>query len=481
MKTGSILVFDIGSTLVKGGLFSSEGKLLESISAGVEMRGMYNSVFQEVDPVSWVDAVKKITADFNSLMKSFPPEAVAVSGNGPTLTVADKEGNVLIPAMTWLDRRAAEEAEYILKETGTGIDPSFYLPKILWLKNHRRSIYEKASFFFSPADYISYLFTGEAFMAFPGEGLETLIWTEELISRLDLEKEKFPPFINIGDLAGRTLRGTEDSFGIPSGIPVFTGGPDFAMSILGSGAVNPGNGCDRAGTSEGINVCCADPVGDTRLMCYRHVVSEYWNVTGIISTTGKAVEWFKKEFLPAKTFEEVYSLAAETSKGADKLIFLPYLAGERAPIWDRHARGTFIGLSLHHGIKEMGRAVLESTGYAIRDVLEVMGENGVATEELRVAGRAGEVDEWNQIKADITGKRVLVPRISLTELSGGLCTAMYGLGRFGSLKEASTELISIKKVFEPGRDRGLYDELFSIYRKGYRRLKDLYFELGSIE
>lgn len=482
--SGTILTFDIGSTTVKGGLFSSGGKLLKSRSVNVVMHGTYSSVFQEIEPLVWVNAVEEISKSLvssagSSAWKSV--EAVVVSGNGPTLTIVDRFGNPLMPAMTWLDRRASVESEYIKEKTGTRIDPSFYLPKILWFQKHRPRIYEKTDYFFSPAEYINYLLTGEPYMVIPGEGLENLIWTDTLIDKLDLEKNKFPPTVNIGDRVGATLAAAEKTFGIPRGTPVFAGGPDFAMAILGSGAVNPGSGCDRAGTSEGINICSSSPVHDSRLMCYRHVVSPYWNVTGIISTTGKAVEWFQREFLPEMSFEELHSYAAEAVRGSGKLIFLPYLAGERAPLWDRHVRGTFLGLSLHHGRKETARAVLESAGYAIRDVLETMEAAGVCTGELRIAGSIGEVEVWNQIKADITGKRVLVPEVSLSELTGGLCTALYGLGRFGSLKEASERIVSIKKVFEPGNSRSIYDDLFELYREGYMNLKDLYKKMASID
>ncbi len=482
--SGTILTFDIGSTVVKGGLFSSRGELLKSRSVRVEMQGTYNSVFQEIDPLLWVGAVGEISQSLLSPAdtgRRNTLEAVVVSGNGPTLTVIEKSGKPLIPAMTWLDRRASKESDYIKGKTGVLIDPSFYLPKILWLKRHRQRTYEKAEYFLSPAEYINYLFTGEPFMVIPGEGLEHLIWTGELIEKLELEKNKFPPTVTIGAEVGYTAEAAETKFGIPRGVPVFAGGPDFAMAILGTGAVNPGSGCDRAGTSEGINICSSSPVHDSRLMCYRHVVSPYWNVTGIISTTGKAVEWFQRKFLPEMSFDTIYSYAEEAGKGSKKLIFLPYLAGERAPLWDSNARGAFLGLSLHHGLKEMAGAVLESTGYAIRDVLETMEGFGVHTGELRIAGRAGQIDVWNQIKADITGKRIFVPEVALSELTGALCTALFGLGRFDSLKEASQKIVSISKVFEPGNDRNIYDDLFRLYRESYQSMKDLFERLALID
>ncbi len=129
----------------------------------------------------------------------------------------------------------------------------------------------------------------------------------------------------------------------------------------------------------------------------------------------------------------------------------------------------------------MTRAVLESIGYTIRDVLNVMEDNGVSTQDMRVAGTMSEIDLLNQIKADITGKPVLIPEISISEFTGGLCTALYGLGYYNSLREASNSLVKIKKVFEPGKDRGIYDELFPLYREAYARLKQFYKKLDKIE
>ncbi len=475
-----IFVFDIGTSYAKGGLFSLSGKLLADDSVPVPLLSLPDSAFHEINPVSWIDALKTILEGFS---RSFPLQEISgmvITGNGPTLVAVDAGGNPLSPAITWLDRRAVEESAYILKETGVTIDPSFYLPKILWMRNHEPAVYEKTAHFFSPAEFIGFYLTGEAFMVSPGEGLGKFFWTSELAAVLKIEKEKLPPFAGIGDFVGKTCRMAGEHLSLREGIPLFAGGPDFAMSILGTGAVVPGRGCDRAGTSEGINVCSLQAITDMRLMSYRHVIADYWNVTGIISTTGKAVAWYKKEFLPEVSFDELYEEASRAAEGAEKLLFLPYLAGERAPLWDPSVRGTFLGLSLHHGRKEMIRAVLESTGYAIRDVLEVMADNGVHTDELRVAGGASRIALLNQIKADITGLPVAVPEIAVSEMTGGLCTALYGMKRFASLKDASDSLVTIKKVYEPGRDRKRYNDLFLLYREAYRNLKTFYRKLDKL-
>ncbi|MBA7688102.1 Xylulose kinase [subsurface metagenome] len=271
--------------------------------------------------------------------------------------------------------------------------------------------------------------------------------------------------------------------GIPAGIPVIAGGPDFIMSLLGTATVCPGRACDRAGTSEGINLCSAEPVQDERLMSLPHIIEGYHNISGIISTSGKALEWFKNITGKQKLdYETLFKDICQVPAGSKRLLFLPYLTGERAPLWDPLARGTFLGLTLNHGRKEMTRAVVESVGYAMRDVIEVMEENGLVVEELRISGGQARSPLWNQIKADITGKRILVPDLQDSELSGDLCLGLFALGQYDRLSDASNAIVKIKKIHTPQAEyRSLYDDLFELYRESYRALKDVFNRLSRIK
>jgi xylulokinase len=477
-----ILVFDIGTTAVKGALFSLDGRLIKKASLPVGLSESDNPLIHEADPEEWINVMKKLVPNLLSDSRK-DPRAIVVSGNGPTLVPTGGDGKPLYPAMTWMDRRGIEEAKIIKERSGEYVDPTFFLPKVLWIKRNKPEIFEKTCFFFSCPEYITYFLTGEAVMVFPGEGLEKFIWTDELITLLDMDKEKFPPFVDFGHPAGNVTKRAAKTMGIKSGVPVFAGGPDFVMSLLGTATVVPGRGCDRAGTSEGINICSQKKVDDSRLLCYRHIVREYWNVTGIISTSGKALDWFKNIFFGKEiSFEQLFQKASQARAGSGKLLFLPYLTGERAPIWDPHARGVFTGLALHHGVEEMARAVIESTGFAIRDVLSVMEENDIFVDELRITGNPSKSGLWNQIKADITGKNILVPEIGESELVGDLCVALYGLGEFSSLGEASEENVKIEKVFKPEIDnKSLYDNLFSMYRETYKHMRYIFSEMAGIE
>jgi xylulokinase len=253
------------------------------------------------------------------------------------------------------------------------------------------------------------------------------------------------------------------------------------MSLLGTATTRPGRVCDRAGTSEGVNLCAREPLGDPRLIDLPHIVEPLCNVSGIISTSGRAVEWFKELGGSGVDYEGFLEEARQAASGSDRLLFLPYLCGERAPIWDSSARGVFLGLSLGHGRREMARAVLEGTAFAMRDVIEVMESRGAAVTELRITGTPARSAVWNQIKADITGKPLSVPEVEEAELMGGACLGLRALGRFSRLDEAAESLVRLKKTYAPDPEAaGLYGKMFEIYRGAYAALKSVFKGLEAV-
>jgi len=260
-------------------------------------------------------------------------------------------------------------------------------------------------------------------------------------------------------LAGKTLA-------LPVGIPVFAGAPDFYVSILGTGTVEVGQVCNRSGTSEGINLCTRKPLGDPRLMTYHHPVTPLYNVSGIISTSGKAIEWAKNLVGSRDVpFSELYATMAEAEPGSGGVVFLHYLSGERAPIWDPQARAVFSGLNLDTGKRELLRSVAEGICFAMRDVITVMEELGSEVGQLRITGGPSESDFMNQLKADITGREVLIPAIQDAELVGCLIIALKALGLVASYREASHAVVKTKHLFMPDpKLQKIYDKLFTTYR-----------------
>jgi xylulokinase len=222
-------------------------------------------------------------------------------------------------------------------------------------------------------------------------------------------------------------------------------------------------------------------VADRRLLCLPHIVPGRTNVSGLISTSGKAIDWLRGACGRAGgSYEELFAAAAQAPAGAHRLLFLPYLAGERTPHWDPLAKGAFVGLTLGHRWPDLARAVLESIGFAIRDVLEVMGEHSLTVGEIRVAGTQARAATLNRIKADITGRPLLVPEVPESELVGDACVGLAALGVYQDAVEAARACVRVERRFEPDpAARGGYDDLYGLYREAYRVLKGLFPRLAE--
>ncbi|MDR1617487.1 MAG: FGGY-family carbohydrate kinase [Treponema sp.] len=471
-----LLVVDIGTSAFKAALYGFGGECMGEIAVPLSI--VSGNGRCEVEPETWLRAFE-VCCHWLELLEKV--EAVVISGNGPTLVPVTGEpacdgGGLRLgaaPARLWLDRGNREEAAAVSAVMGDFVDPGFFLPKALGIKNRDPGLYEKTKYFLSCPEYLACALTGEARTVFPSEGFDRWYWNEGALEKLGLAKEKFPPFIAPGDTVGTLLPRTAAHFGFSKPVPVIAGGPDFFAAIPGSGAVRPGDACDRSGSSEGINVCTEKRIIDSRLMSYGHPVKPYWNLSGIISTTGKAIDQVMAILgFQARAWEQFFALAAEAAPGAGGLLFLPYLAGERAPLWDPGARGVFVGLSLDTGRAEAARAAAEGICFAIRDVITVMEEAGALARNLRISGGPAASGFLNQLKADISGREVLVPKARYAELPGNACTGAAALGKYASAGEAAAALVKTGRVFHPDEKKGpLYAELFARYRDLYGSLK----------
>jgi xylulokinase len=471
-----LLVVDIGTSAFKSALYSVRGEC--PASAAVPLSILSRGGRHEAESGQWLRAFAECCRRLGPLEKT---EALVISGNGPSLVPvtgepAGKTGGLRLeaaPARLWLDRRAEEEAAAVSAVMGAFVDPGFFLPKALEIKNRDPGLYEKTRVFLSCPEYLACALTGEARTVFPSEGFDRWYWNREVLDKLALAPEKFPPFIAPGGVIGTLLPGAADFLGLPKSLRVIAGGPDFFAAILGSGAVRPGDACDRAGSSEGINLCTEKRISDPRLMSYGHPVKPYGNLSGIVSTTGKAVDWIMAVLgIPAGAYREFFDLAAKAAPGAGELLFLPCLAGERAPLWDPKARGVFMGLGLDTGRAELARAAAEGICFAVRDVITVMEEAGAPVRNLRVSGGPAASAFLNQLKADISGRETLVPAERNAELLGNACTGAAALGLYGSAGEAAAALVKIERAYYPDEKKAaLYQRLFSGYRDLYRSLK----------
>ena len=443
-----ILAVDLGTSSLKAGLLSPDGRLTARTRVPYPHPPDFGSV--DFNPVQWEGA-------FAEALKNLPRSnlaAIAMSGNGPTLVALDKEGRAAEGAELWLNQHSIR----------IGKTKSYYLPKIEWLKQNDEALWRNTGTFLSCPEYLQYVLSGRKTMTLPHEGFREYIWDDEQLKIYGINPEKMPEMIPMGKVVGFVSSEASALFGIKDGIPVVASGSDFMMALLGSGAVEPGMVCDRAGTSEGINYCSERPSGDSRLRDLPHVIYPYWNTAAILSSTGTVFEWYRRlTGQEGRDYERTLSEVDKVPPGGSAPLFFPGRRGET--LWE-FGGGSFHNLEPGHGRAEMGRAVMEAIGYAVRRGIELLEESNLPVSEMRVCGGQARGRVWNQMKANITGKRLLIPETEDAELAGCACCASAALGRYESPLDAVKNYVRINRVIEPDPAKvGLYNDAYLSYRE----------------
>lgn len=449
-----VLSIDVGTSAMKGGIISLEGGLLSFCR--IPLADTSRNDFLDWDGLIWNRTLKELikTLSNKTPLKQLNIRAVVVSGNGPTIVPIGFDGNLVGRSHLWMDKR-----EKIIPS-----QKSFFLPAAAWIKENKPDVYEKTQYFLGCPEYISYILTG-SFTGFTAtEEFDSYIWTNNGIDAYELDSDKFPELIRIGMPIGSVTTAAETSTGIPYGLPVFAGGSDFIMAIIGTGTVVPGRTCDRAGTSEGINYCSDIPVENDRIRTLPHVIDGYYNAAGILSSTGAIFEWFRRiSGQKDKSYSDMMNEIREINHSHDIPGFYPSL--HRGEVWE-FSGGLFVGLEVNHGPAEMGRAVTNGIAYGVRDLVETLERNNCPIDSLRVSGGQGRSSVWNQMKADVTGKLIEIPSVIDTELMGNACTGFTGSGFFSSLKESTESLVKIIKIHIPDKiEHEKYNEGYNLYHQ----------------
>jgi xylulokinase len=464
-----LLTIDIGTSVFKAALWDYDGKRLSFASEPLFV--INDAGAHEAECAQWLRAMENCCGKLGNLSSV---EVIIISGNGPSLVPVLSEPSIddgthgfrveAHNARLYLDRRAISYSEEVSALMGGYVDASFFLPKILQIKNEEPALYDKTKYFLGAPEYLAFALTGEARTVFPSDGFGRWFWDDDALGKLKLDKAKMPPFIRPADPFGTISDAASDFLGLSKKIPVVSGGPDFFAAILGSGVTEPRQVCDRSGSSEGINLCTKEKIDDKRFMAYGHPVKPLWNLSGVINTTGKAIQWCR-EILQIPDYEDFFSLAAKSRVGSGSLVFLPFLAGERSPLQDTKAHGIWQGLNLSTTREDMANSVLEGIGFAIRDIISAMEESGAAARQLRLTGALAGNAYLNRIKADITGLPALEPVYKETELLGLAIIGCCFKGKFASFSEAGAKMVQIEREFEPNKTNfNVYNENFYLYK-----------------
>jgi xylulokinase len=463
----AILAIDLGTTEIKAGLVAADGTMLAFARAAVALDVDPSTGRAEQDPEAWWTGIRTVMSELMAA-GDVAVAAICCVGQGPTMAPMDGSGRATHPALTWMDGRPAVEASAIEAATGLTGWALGVLPGAGWLERHEPAAAERTRWYLNAWEW--------AILRLTGVAVRTRSLGQSLPERADAEAaglvgERLPPVEPVGSIVGVLTATAAAELGLRVGTPVVAGTVDSFASFHGAGLTDPGDAVDTGGTSGGLAVYWDMPVEVAGSWVAPAPLPNRWLVGGAMTATGKALEWYGESILGGADTENLIDEAARVSAGADGLVFLPYLAGERSPIWDPNARGILVGLTMAHGRAHVTRAILEGAALALRHVASPILAAGLRIDELRVTGGTARNDAWNQIKADVLGVGVAVPGILETAVLGAAIVAAVGIGWQSDVVTAIGSMVGIDHRLEPNaRNRARYDELFDVYAELWPRL-----------
>ena len=485
-----LLGIDIGTSSCKVALFRPDGSV--AASAGSDYPVSYpRKGWAEQDPRDWWNGVCRAIRAVIGESGIDPAEiaGIGVDGQSWSAIALDASGEVLCPTPIWTDTRSTEicreTAEQLTEEKlfstcGNPVQPGYTWPKILWYRKYRPEVFEKTDKILQSNSYIVYRMTGEITQDLSqGYGLACFnmrsgCWDDEVCRMLGIPRSFLPEIMSCHQIAGRLTKEAAEQTGLKEGTPVAAGGLDAACGTLGAGVVSPGQTQEQGGQAGGMSICIDRYAADPRLIMGFHVVPGRWLLQGGTTGGGGALKWLRETMCPELSFEEMSALAEKEPAGSGGVTFLPYMAGERSPIWNPDACGVFFGLSFATTRGQMIRACMEGVAYALRHNLETAKAAGAEAQTLRAMGGSANSRIWTQIKADVTGCGIEVPGSDTATTLGAAMLAGVGTGVWNSFEEAARQTVKVKKQYEPDPDRrAFYDEGYGTYRKLYENLKDL--------
>ena len=454
MIDSALLCIDAGTTRFKAAAISPEGEVL------AEESRLYGAAVSSVHEYSHRDLLNAFSEAMHAVLHAVPAasiKCIGITGHGPTLIPLDNRCNPLHAGIGYLDDRVKPYIQRLAEHEKDKITSTMYIPIALFFKEEMPELYIKTAAFLQPFDYLALLLTGSCVASSSSSGIKP--WHGSKIDEAGLDRDKFPPICYMGEEIGKTTTEGAGRYGLPIDIPVYAVGVDFAAALVGTNMLEPGRSCERAGSSGGINLCWKEPVQDDRLLCYEHFIANTWNVAGITSTYGKAIEWAENN-LNAAEFQQ-----KRHHRDASDIIFLPYLKGERTPLWNPYAKGLFFGLEQKHDAVDLMIAVHTGIAMSIRECMDIIESLGCSFTHPVVTTGGLTWDEWfMQLKADVTGKTFARMQLSDAELLGIAMVLATSIGYYKSLKEAATHILHQDRYFTPRVEKSrMYNRLYDRY------------------
>lgn len=494
----TLLAYDVGTTGCKAALVSLDGRLIESAQQ------LYPTYYPkpnwaEQDPQDWWQAMIATTHRVLATAAVLPKaiRGISISTTMTNIIPMDGQGGLLRPCIYWLDGRAGEEAQLVMRKLGgprlfnlivgskvTGKD---MLPKLLWLKRNEPEIYRTAQTFVDSSGYLLYRMTGRIWAEWSvasGLGLfnlKTKTWDRGMMRFFGLAPNQYPELIPPIGRAGELTPVAAADLGLPAGTPVIAGAGDPLIAAVGSGTVREAEAFLNLGTSAFIGLITRrKPNGRRGIVTLQSADPGKLLLFGETSTAGACLIWATQALYHREPDAEALAFmdqeVAQAEPGAHGLIFTPWMYGERAPLADESLRAAFINLSVNHTHWDLARAVYEGIAFNLRWILDSMKElYGFDPQTLRVLGGGARGLPWLRVISDVTGRRLEVlpnPRERLAV--GAALVAAVGLGIYPSI-EATKNCVPVEHVFEPDpAPRRVYDRQYAAYQQAYRSLRGLY-------
>ncbi|NLB43106.1 MAG: xylulokinase, partial [Clostridiales bacterium] len=440
MEKSYILTYDIGTTGNKCTVFNSLGQ--EVVATTVPYGTIYPKPgWSEQDPIEFWQSVVTGTRELIDKFELQPKDVavIGISGHMNGCIPMDAKGNVLYNNIIHSDCRTQSQCNFIqenidfdsfYKITGNRIDPHYTLPKVLWLKENYPELYQQTRFFINTKDYISYCLTGNLGITDYSDASLTCMldlskrdWANDMLKYLGLDSGKLPSLHSSNEIAGGLSKEAAELLGLIPGIPVTVGGGDGACATRGSGVKNPGDSYNYFGSSSWIANLSDSPIldKDARIFNYFDLDGKHMLVCGTVQSAAASYNWamdmlgrynnnistsgeshnYQVGRDPQDLYDKMEALARSAPIGSNGLFFLPYLMGERTPLWDPNTRGAFIGFTLYHTRSDMVRSVYEGVAYALRTVLDVFMENQANIRDVILIGGGAKSKLWNEMLCNI--------------------------------------------------------------------------------
>ncbi|MCP3028010.1 gluconokinase [Halobacillus sp. A5] len=495
---------DIGTTSTKSVLFNKQGEVINQHTINYPLHTP-NQLVAEQSPSEILEAVLGTIRETvrKANLQTDELSFVSFSSAMHSLIAVDENDELLTNSITWADTRSAEYARKIKEElngheiylrTGTPIHAMSPLAKLVWLKEEKPEIFVKAKKFISIKEYVFHKLFGEYVVdhsiasATGLFNLKDLNWDEEALQIAGISSDQLSNIVPTTHIVKGIKEEYQAYLGVTEQTPFIVGASDGVLSNLGVNAIEPGVIAVTIGTSGAIRSVTNEPKTDPkgRIFCYA-LTEDHWVIGGPVNNGGMVLRWLRDEFAAAEVetakrlgidpYDVLTKIATNVPAGSDGLVFHPFLTGERAPLWNSSARGSFFGLSIHHEKQHMVRAVLEGIIYNLYTVLLALEELTGEPQRIQATGGFARSEVWRQMMTDIFDKPVVVPESYESSCLGAIVLGMYATGEIEDFSIVS-EMIGHTHTHEPVPETaGVYRELLPIYIRLSRLLEE---EYGSI-